>query len=139
MTREEFIEKLDRERYSYKIEGDKVILMGRRKYPYSIWLDCEYIPDNIIFKNNGDVILDRLMKLPPNTKFLNTGVVELRELLTIDDIPETVVFGDGVTDLGHINSIIGDTNVPGINFIRMFRFLHNKGLISDYYNDDMPY
>ena len=57
MTREEFIEILKKEGYSYKIEGDKLVVTG-----------------------NGDVWLDSLTSLPPGVVFKNRGRVYLRSL-----------------------------------------------------------
>lgn len=133
MNREEFIDLLEKEGCKFYTEGNSIVIFDNDlSYNHTIYLDCEYIPDNVTFKNKGPVRLENLRKLPPNTKFLNSGDVSLGMEMTVEDVPETVVFGEGVTDVGEINEMIKDTNIPGINFIRMFRHLHNKGLIPDF-------
>ncbi len=58
MTREEFIKELNREKYSYEIEGNKIIVTHDR----NVWLDS-------------------LTSLPPGVVFRNGGYVDLRSLI----------------------------------------------------------
>jgi hypothetical protein len=57
MTREEFIEVLDEKRYSYRIEGNKIVVTSRM-----------------------GVNLDSLTSLPPGVEFKNGGSVNLKLL-----------------------------------------------------------
>ena len=58
MTQEAFIAILDEEGYSYKIEGDKIVVT-----------------------HNGYVDLRSLTSLPPGVEFRNGGDVDLRSLI----------------------------------------------------------
>lgn len=60
MTREEFIKQLKKKKYSYEIEGDKLVVTGGDK--------------------NGGVDLDALTSLPPGVEFKNKGDVNLDAL-----------------------------------------------------------
>ena len=77
MTREEFIEELDGNGYSYKMEGDNLVVM----HGFSIWLDyITSLPSGVEFRNDANVNLASLKSLPPGTKFNNGGYVWLRSL-----------------------------------------------------------
>ena len=58
MTREKFIQTLDKKRYSYKIEGDKIVVTHK-----------------------GYVNLGSLKILPPGVVFNNEGYVDLRSII----------------------------------------------------------
>ena len=78
MTREEFIEILKKEGYSYKIEGDKLVVTGNG----DVWLDSlTSLPPGVVFKNKGDVYLYSLTSLPPGVEFKNGGNADLKSLL----------------------------------------------------------
>ena len=78
MTREEFIEILDRKDYRYKIVGDDLIINQEGSY---IDLDeIEILPDNIIFNNRGDIWLKSVRSIPKSVKFMNSGDVSLDRL-----------------------------------------------------------
>ena len=78
MTREEFIEILDRERYSYKIEGDKIIVTHK----WVVYLESlTSLPPGVVFKNEGNVYLDLLTSLPPDVEFKNEEDVYLKSLV----------------------------------------------------------
>ena len=58
MTREEFIQILDKKGYSYKIKGDKIIVTEDG----NVFLDSlKTIPPGVEFNNGGDVYLDSLI------------------------------------------------------------------------------
>jgi hypothetical protein len=79
MTQEkEFIKVLDWKNYSYKIEGDKIIVTSKE----TVWLDSlTSIPPGVVFSNGGDVYLDALTSLPPGVEFSNGGDVNLDALI----------------------------------------------------------
>ena len=58
MTQEEFIKVLNREKYSYEIEGDKIIVTSK-----------------------GNVYLDSLTSLPSGVEFNNGGGVDLESII----------------------------------------------------------
>ena len=58
MTQEEFIAILDEKRYSYEIEGDKIIVT----HEGVVYLDSlTSLPPDVVFKNRGDVYLKSLV------------------------------------------------------------------------------
>ena len=80
MTQKEFIEILDEKRYSYEIEGDKIIVTHK----WNILLSAlTSLPHGVVFKNSGSVNLESLTYLPPGVEFRNGGDVYLRSLIRI--------------------------------------------------------
>jgi hypothetical protein len=85
MTREEFISILDRKKYSYKIEGDRIVVT----YEGSVLLDSislsfsgfsTSLPSGVEFRNGNHVDLGSITSLPPGVVFRNVGGVYLRSL-----------------------------------------------------------
>ena len=77
MTREEFIQILKKEKYSYKIKGDNLVVTHKDNVDlYSL----TSIPPDVVFKNVGYVWLESLTSLPPGVVFKNRGRVYLRSL-----------------------------------------------------------
>jgi hypothetical protein len=80
MTREAFIKELDKEGYSYEIEGDKVIVdVGDNVY-------LEFLTSlpssGVEFRNRGIVNLKSLKSIPPGVEFRNIdGDVLLRSII----------------------------------------------------------
>ena len=99
MAREEFIKVLDKERYSYKIEGNKVIItLESRVYLKHL----TFLPPGVVFRNGGKVYLNSLSSLPPGVVFENEGGVWLDSLISL---PSGVVFkNDGDV---YLRSLIG--------------------------------
>ena len=78
MTREAFIKVLNKEKYSYKIEGDKIIVT----YGYGVDLSAlTSIPPGVVFKNGGYIDLSALTSLPPGVEFNNGEDVYLGLLI----------------------------------------------------------
>ena len=78
MTREAFIKVLDKKRYSYKIEGDKIIVTSKETVRLH---SLTSIPPGVEFKNGEDVDLYALTSLPPGVEFRNGGDVNLDALI----------------------------------------------------------
>ncbi len=78
MTREEFIEVLDERGYSYKIEGDKLVVTHGG---YVNLKSLVTLPHGVEFNNKGDVDLDSLETLLPGVEFNNIGWVWLESLV----------------------------------------------------------
>jgi len=77
MTREKFIKKLEESRYSYEIQGNKIVVT----YKGNIWLDSlTSLPPGVVFKNGGYVDSNALTSLPPGVEFRNAGIVNLSSL-----------------------------------------------------------
>jgi hypothetical protein len=80
MTREEFIELLEEKGYSYKIEGDKLIVTHKG------WVNLrslKTIPSGVEFKNEGNINLRSLKILPSGVEFSNGGDVKLTSLVGV--------------------------------------------------------
>jgi len=80
MTREAFIEVLEEKRYSYKLEGGKIVVTSRGG------IDLNYItslPEEVVFKNGGDVFLNAIKNLPSGIEFGSDGNVFLDSLISI--------------------------------------------------------
>ena len=106
MTREEFIKELDREGYSYKIEGDKLVVT----YDNTVQLpSLKTLPPGVEFKNEGNVYLYSLETIPPGVEFKNGGGVFLPSLKTL---PPGLEFKNGwYVDLSSL-----ETLPPGVEF-----------------------
>ena len=79
MTREAFIEILDRKGYPYEIEGDKIVV----SYQWTVNLESlKKLPSGVEFNNGGDVWLHSLKTLHPGVEFKNNVWVSLEKLDT---------------------------------------------------------
>jgi hypothetical protein len=78
MTSEDFIKVLNRNGYSYEMEGDKIIVNdnGNAYLP-----EVESLPPNIEFRNRGDIYLYRLASISPGVIFDNSGGVHLKRIM----------------------------------------------------------
>ena len=126
MTRKEFIEVLDREGYSYEIEGDKIIVTNEG----TVYLtDLTSIPPGVVFKNGGGVNLQSLTSISPGVEFKNGEGVWLRSLTSL---PPGVEFKNG-GDV-YLKSLVGGIfndckgNIKGIDSKRLLNFMISKGM-----------
>jgi hypothetical protein len=78
MTKEEFTKTLEKKRYSYRIEGEKIVVTHERAVNLS---DLTFLPPGVEFRNGGSVFLHKLTSLPPGVVFKNKGPVNLRSLV----------------------------------------------------------
>jgi hypothetical protein len=128
MTREKFIEILDREGHSYKIEGDKIVVTdGDSEGNFDLYLGS--IPSDVIFRNDGWVWLRSLTSLPPGVEFRNGGRVSLESLTSL---PPGVMFNNG--EFVNLKSLIGGWfsfwkgNIEGIDGNRLLNKMVADGL-----------
>jgi len=70
MTRKEFIEILNKKRYSYEIQGDKIVILSKGDIKLSF---VTSLPPGVEFRNGGEVWLDSLEIIPPGVEFNNRG------------------------------------------------------------------
>lgn len=75
MNQAEFIQILTENNYSYKIEGDIIVIDHREHVDLA---ELTTLPANITFKNNGYVSLSGIDTLSENIKFENNGEVYLK-------------------------------------------------------------
>jgi hypothetical protein len=146
MTQEEFIAILNRENYSYEIEGDKIIVNRKGDVDLesltslspgvefrndgNVWLESlTSIPSGVEFKNRSDVRFPSLETLPPSVKFKNGGYVHLVSLKTI---PPGVEFKNGgdvklsSIGIGYFNDWKG--NIEGIASKRLLNVMIKQGI-----------
>jgi hypothetical protein len=129
MTREEFIEELDKNNYRWSFEGDTIVITDER----GIDLDITTIPSNVEFRNGAYVYLDSLESLPPNIKFNNIGSVSLDSLNSISpgtsfENGRSVFFDSlGINTLlsGKKDSVL---NIEGIDLQRLLNVMISLGL-----------
>ena len=124
MTREEFIQILKKKKYSYEIEGDKVVvthggnvdLASLKTLPPGVefnngWCvnlgSLETIPSGVVFKNWSHVYLISLKTLPPGVEFKNRGNVYSN------------LWGSFIKWSG---------NIEGVDSKRLFNFMISKGM-----------
>ena len=80
MTKKEFKQVLERKGYSYKIEGDKIVIT------YKGLVDLKSltsISPGVVFRNGAGIFLDSLASLPPGVVFNNVGGVYLEFLIGV--------------------------------------------------------
>jgi hypothetical protein len=127
MTREEFKQILDDKEYSYKTEGNKIIIT---KECGNVDLEnLETLPEEVVFLNEGYVWLENLETLPEGVVFLNYGDVYLNYLRTIT---KKVVFSNS-RDV-YLKSLMGgffnrwNGNIEGITSKRLLNKMIELGL-----------
>ena len=126
MTQEEFIKKLEESRYSYEIQGNKIVVTVKKSV---LLRDLTSLPPGVEFRNEGGVYLDSLTSLPTDVKFNNGGYVRFNSLTSI---PPGVEFrnGEGVK----LESLTGDWfgfwkgNIKGIDSKRLLNAMISKGM-----------
>ena len=126
MTREAFIEELDRKNYSYEIEGNKIVVIDKGS---ATLRDLTSLPPDVEFRNGGGVWLDSLTSLPPGTVFKNGGGVDL---ISLNSISRGVEFSNGINV--HLNFLTGGRfldwkgNIKGIDPKRLLNKMISLGL-----------
>jgi hypothetical protein len=126
MTRDEFIQILDENGYSYKIEGDSVVITHKGNVNL---ISLMSLPPGVEFNNSGGVYLNSLTSLPPGVAFKNGRTVDLRSLTSL---PPGVKFENrwGV----NLESLIDgffyywEGNIEGIDGTRLLNLMISKGL-----------
>ena len=126
MTREAFIKVLDKKKYSYKIEGDKIVVTHKD----NVFLNAlTSLPPGVEFKNEGNVYLNLLKTLPQGFVFENRWSVSLEALTSL---PLGVEFKNG--GYVYLPSLIGGQfsdwkgNIEGIDNKRLLNVMIKQGL-----------
>ena len=128
MTREKFIKVLDREGYSYRVEGNKIVVTSIFKGTVDL-RSLKSLPLDVVFRNGGHVNLDSLTSIPPGMVFKNGWSVNLDSLTSI---PPGVEFRNG-GDVG-LNSIIGGDfnewkgNIEGVTSKMLLNLMIKRGM-----------
>ncbi len=133
MTREKFIKVLEKKRYYYEIEGDKIIVTDRG---YVNLRSLKTLPPGVEFKNGCNVWLDKLETLPPGVEFNNYSWIPHNGgnvyLMSLKTIPPGVEFNN-VGDV-NLESLIGgylhkwNGNIEGIDSNMLLNSMISKGM-----------
>jgi hypothetical protein len=124
MTREEFIKILDKKEYSYKIQGNKIMVTGG----YIGLNSLTSLPPGVVFNNGWAVNLTSLTSLPPDAEFRNKEDVHLDSLTSL---PPGVVFRNGGSV--YLGSVMGwfsewKGNIKGIDSKRLLNKMIKDGV-----------
>jgi hypothetical protein len=112
MTKEEFTKALEKKTYSYRIEGDKIVVTyeGNTDLLSSVHLPAlASLPSEVEFENEGNVNLHSLTSLPPGVRFKNGRNVYLNSLTSLS--PGVRFNNGGHVDLESLTSL-----PPGVEF-----------------------
>jgi hypothetical protein len=130
MTREEFIQILDKKGYTYELVGDKIVIFSG-DFNNDIKLGAlESIPSDVVFRNKGEVYLLSLYSIPPGTIFNNGASVYFEYML--ESISSSVVFNNRLYiylkffNGGNMNA--WDGNIKGINSKSLFNLMIKQGV-----------
>ena len=83
MTQEAFIKELGIDHYSYKTEGDKIVVTdGDSEGNFDLYLGS--IPSDVIFRNPGYVDLLYIDNIPSGVDFRNGGDVRFSSVTSIE-------------------------------------------------------
>jgi hypothetical protein len=108
MTREEFIEVLKEKSYSYRIEGDRIVITHTEVVNL---ISLTSLPSGVVFKNGRSVYLQSLTILPPGVVFKNERGIYLESLIG-----------------GWFDAWKG--NIRDIESTRLFNLMLSKGLFA---------
>jgi len=107
MTREEFKEVLDEERYLYRIYDDKIAVNYNVGHCDIYLNEIKSLPNGAIFINRGDIYLDSVTNIPSDVELNNMGNVWLN-------------------NIGWFNNWKG--NIEGIDSNILLNYMISKGL-----------
>ena len=107
MTQEEFIKVLEEGSYSYKIEGDKIVVLTgvSNGFTHHIFVNFKSLPPGVVFRNTGGVHLESLKSLPPGVEFKNGGDVHLESLKSLPPDVQFRTWDEGMVYLNSLTSI----------------------------------
>jgi hypothetical protein len=127
MTQEAFIKVLDKKGYSYKMEGDRIIVTHRKFVDLG---DLTSLPTNVEFRNDGNLLLRSLTSLPPGVEFKNNGEILLNSLTSLH--PGVEFKNEWAVNL---QSLIGGysnewkvSNIKGISSKRLLNLMIKQGV-----------
>ena len=119
MTKEEFIEALDRQRIHYT-EEDGRLIVGRVTVPVDGYISFYYLgidsmPPNVTFENKGHLQLGTTKEIPQGVFFNNEGYVYWHDTRgKLDKIPRGTRFGKLVKGIVLKGGFL-DFGIPEIN------------------------
>jgi hypothetical protein len=145
MTREDFIQMLNKGKYTYEVVGDKIVVLNNcdnvdlsalTTLPPGVQFNnsggvylnsLTTLPSGVRFNNGGDIVLDRLEFLHPHTIFNNRGDVYLNGI----NIPREIQFNN-VNNGGALRIASGFINddylIDGIDSTRLLNIMIKRGV-----------
>lgn len=112
MTKESFIEALDRQGISHHEEGGRLIVNEANGYVSFYFLEADSMPPNVTFRNSGNLQLGDLKKIPEGVFFDNEGYIYLSD--AIGKIARGTRFGKWVKGIVTSRGFL-DFGIPEIN------------------------
>jgi hypothetical protein len=98
MTREEFIEQLDKDKITYNILGSDIEITGSNglAYKWNVAINqIDTLPSGVIFNNKGNVHIMFLQEIPEGVQFNNGGNIVLGSYDQGIKIHPSTVFNNG--------------------------------------------
>jgi len=145
MTREEFIEKLDKDKIIYNLAGDVVEITGSNGLGYKWNVQIHHIkklPPGVIFNNKGNVHMTDLHEIPEGVQFNNGGNIVLGVATRGIKIHPSTVFNNGKSKImigynrggRYMFNTSGDRDeswdgsIEGISSKRLFNMMIKQGV-----------
>jgi hypothetical protein len=126
VTREEFIEILDKKGYSYEIQGDRIVVTHKG----DVFLNAlTSLPPGVVFENERLLDLGSLISISPGVVFRNGGYVGLNSLTSLS--PGVEFRNKGSIILGFLSEGFLDFwkgNIDGIDSKRLLNYMISKGI-----------
>ena len=98
MTREDFIEQLDKDKITYNILGSDIEITGSNglAYKWNVAINqIDTLPSGVIFNNKGNVHIMFLQEIPEGVQFNNGGNIVLGSYDQGIKIHPSTVFNNG--------------------------------------------
>ena len=111
MTKEEFIEVLDRQGMQHHEEGGRLVVNEGNDYVSFYYLQADSMPPNVTFENAGNLQLGNVKEIPEGVFFNNEGYIYW---LDAGKIPGGTRFGKWVKGIV-TNKRVLDLGIPEIN------------------------
>jgi len=145
MTREEFIDQLDKDKITYNLLGSDIEITGSNGLAYKWNVGISHVkalPSGVIFNNKGNVHIPDLQEIPEGVQFNNGGNIVLGLYEQGIKIHPSTVFNNGKSKI-----MIGyqrggkymfntsddwgeswDGSIDDINTKRLFKLLVKRGV-----------
>ncbi len=145
MTREEFIEQLDKDKITYNILGNEIEITGSNglAYKWNVAINqIDTLPSGVIFNNKGNVHIMFLQEIPEGVQFNNGGNIVLGSYDQGIKIHPSTVFNNGKSKImigyqrggSYMFNTSGDWgeswkgSIDDINTKRLFSLMVKRGV-----------
>ncbi len=145
MTREEFIDQLDKDRITYNLEDNGIEITGSNGLAYKwnvVISHLKTIPPGVIFNNKGNVHIADLQEIPEGVHFNNGSNIVLGIQPMGVKIHPSIVFNNGKSNImlgykrggSYMFNTSGDWgeswkgSIDDINTKRLFNLMVKRGV-----------